>query len=274
MRWHGVAWLRCVLLAAAVVPAAAAPARAQPPAIVLASTTSTEESGLFRHLLPAFTAATGIAVKVVAVGTGQALELARRGDADVVLVHDTAAEERFVAEGWGLSRRPVMANDFILLGPADDPAGVRGGSIVLALQRIARVQPPMVSRGDRSGTHAAEQRHWSAANLTPAGEWYRACGCGMGTALNMATALGAYVLADRATWLAFRNRGRLEVLVEGDARLLNPYGVVVVHPARHPKVRLAQAQAFADWLTSPAGQSTIAAYRIGGQPAFLPHAAR
>jgi tungstate transport system substrate-binding protein len=262
-------FLAALLLLCVAAHVAAAP---QPQTIVLASTTSTEESGLFRHLLPAFTRATGIQVKVVAVGTGQALDMARRGDADVVLVHDTAAEEKLVAEGWGLSRRPVMANDFVLVGPRDDPAGARGNDIARSLQRVARAGHGLVSRGDRSGTHAAELRYWSAAGVEPRGEWYRACGCGMGPALNMAAATGAYVLADRGTWLAFRNRGTLDILVQGDVRMSNPYGVMVVNPGRHPHVKVAQARAFADWITSADGQATIASFRIAGQPAFFPQA--
>ena len=263
---------RQALLWMALAAAGSAPAGGVPAAtIVLASTTSTEESGLLRHLLPAFTRASGIAVKVVAVGSGQALELARRGDADVVLVHDAEAEERLVAEGWGLARRPVMSNDFVLLGPPHDPAQARGHDIVRALQRIAQARSPMVGRGDRSGTDAAERRYWAAAGSRASGPWYRACGCGMGPALNMAAATGAYVLADRATWLAFRNRGSLRVLVQGDARLRNPYGVIVVNPARHPHARAAQATALADWLTSPAGQAAIGAFRIDGEAPFVPH---
>lgn len=243
--------------------------------IVVASTTSTEQSGLFGHLLPQFTQATGIAVRVVALGTGQALDMARRGDADAVLVHDQAAEERFVAEGYGLQRRPVMYNDFVLVGPKGDPAGVRGQDIAAALARLAGAGAPFVSRGDRSGTHAAELRYWRGAGVDiaaakPAG--YRECGCGMGPALNMASAGNAYVLADRGTWLAFRNRGELDVLVQGDRRLFNQYGVIVVNPARHPHVKTALAQAFADWLVAPAGQAAIRGYRIGGESVFVPNA--
>lgn len=243
--------------------------------IVVASTTSTEQSGLFGHLLPQFTLATGIAVRVVALGTGQALDLARRGDADVVLVHDQAAEQRFVAEGFGLQRRPVMYNDFVLIGPKNDPAGVRGQDIAAALSRLAAASAPFISRGDRSGTHAAELRFWRAAGIGPAAAkpaGYRECGCGMGPALNMASASNAYVLADRGTWLAFRNRGELDLLVQGDRRLFNQYGVIVVDPARHPHVKAALAQAFADWLVAPAGQAAIRSYRIGGEPLFVPNA--
>jgi tungstate transport system substrate-binding protein len=253
------------------------PAQAQERFIVVASTTSTEQSGLFGHLLPAFKQATGIDVRVVAVGTGQALDTARRGDADVVFVHDPVAEEKFVAEGFGLPRRPVMYNDFVLVGPKSDPAGARGSDIAAALGRIATGASRFVSRGDKSGTHAAELRYWRTANVDiaaskPAG--YQECGCGMGPALNIASSTNAYVLADRGTWLSFRNRGELAILVEGDRRLFNPYGVIVVNPARHPHVKLALAQSFADWLVSPAGQAVIASYKIGGEQLFFPNANR
>ncbi len=244
--------------------------------ITMASTTSTEQSGLFPHLLPAFTAATGIGVHVVAVGTGQALDMGRRGDADVLFVHDREAEDKFVAEGWGLPRRDVMYNDFVLVGPKDDPAAVRGHDIVAALARLAASTQAFVSRGDRSGTHAAELRYWKAAGLdAPAAKMtgYKECGCGMGPALNIATSINAYVLADRGTWLSFKNRGDLAILVEGDKRLFNQYGVIVVNPARHPQTKTALAQAFADWVVSPNGQATIAAYRIGGEQLFFPNAA-
>lgn len=244
--------------------------------IVLASTTSTEQSGLFAHLLPAFKQASGIEVRVVAVGTGQALDMARRGDADAVLVHDTAAEEKFVAEGFSLQRKPVMYNDFILVGPKSDPAGVKGTSIAAALGKLAQ-QPGavFVSRGDKSGTHAAELRLWKQAgvdiaNAKPAG--YKECGCGMGPALNMAASTNGYALADRGTWLAFKNRGELGIVVEGDKALFNQYGVMVVNPVRHPHVKRAPAQAFADWITGPAGQKTIADYKIGGEQLFFPNA--
>ncbi len=243
--------------------------------IVMASTTSTEQSGLFAHLLPAFRKASGIEVRVVAVGTGQALDMGRRGDADVLFVHDRAAEEKFVAEGHGLKRADVMYNDFVLVGPASDPAGTKGTDIAAALRRLADSKAPFVSRGDKSGTHAAELRYWKAAGVdAPAGRvaGYRECGCGMGPALNMASSTDAYVLADRGTWLSFRNRGSLAVLVEGDKRLFNQYGVIVVDPARHPHVKAQAAQAFADWVVSPAGQSTIAAYKVGGEPLFFPNA--
>ncbi len=270
-----------VSVSVAATLGAALNAHAQAPErfIVMASTTSTEQSGLFAHLLPAFTAATGIAVRVVAVGTGQALDIARRGDADLLFVHDRAAEDKFVAEGFGLPRRDVMFNDFVLVGPAADPAGARGRDIAAALARLAASNIRFVSRGDKSGTHAAELRYWQLAGIDPeakpakpATPAYKACGCGMGPALNIAAATNAYVLADRGTWLGFRNPGELRVLVEGDPRMVNPYGVIVVNPARHPHAKVALAQAFADWVVSPAGQARIAGFRIGGEPVFFPNA--
>ncbi|WP_131111767.1 substrate-binding domain-containing protein [Sulfuricystis thermophila] len=243
--------------------------------ITVASTTSTEQSGLFGHLLPAFEKTSGIHVRVVALGTGQALDLARRGDADVVFVHDPAAEERFVAEGHGVKRHPVMYNDFVLIGPKRDPAGAAGQDILVALRRIAAARAPFVSRGDKSGTHAAELRYWALAGIDLAqikGPWYRDTGAGMGAALNIASALDAYVLADRGTWLNFRNRGKLAILVAGDARMFNQYGVILVDPARHPQVKQREGQAFIDWLISPDGQRTIADYRIGGEQVFFPNA--
>ena len=255
-------------------------ANAQSPFITMASTTSTEQSGLFGHLLPAFKAATGTDVRVVALGTGQALDMGRRGDADVVFVHDQAAEEKFVADGFSVKRWPVMYNDFVLIGPRTDPAQLRGKDITAALQKLAAAPSSgagFVSRGDNSGTHAAELRYWKAAGTDiatarPAG--YKACGCGMGPALNMAASTGAYVLADRGTWLAFKNRGDLAVLVEGDTRLFNPYGAMAVNPARHPHVKAALAQGFVDWVVSPAGQAAIAGYKVGGDALFFPNAAR
>ena len=244
--------------------------------ITLASTTSTEQSGLFSHLLPIFTRETGIVVRVVAVGTGQALDIGRRGDADVVLVHDRAAEERFVAEGHGGPRRPVMYNDFVIIGPAADPAGIAGlRDSAAALRRIATAGAVFVSRGDRSGTHAAELRLWREAGIDPVagrGGWYREVGQGMGPALNTAAAQDAYLLADRGTWLAFRNRQGLRVLVEGDRRLFNQYGVMPVNPARHPHVKAAAAQRFGEWLVSPVGQQAIDGYRIGGEAVFVANA--
>jgi tungstate transport system substrate-binding protein len=254
-----------------------APARAQDKHIVMASTTSTEQSGLFAHLLPAFTKATGIEVRVVAVGTGQALELGRRGDADVLFVHDKPAEETFVAEGFGLKRSDVMYNDFVLVGPASDPAHAKGHDIAAALARIAAANGPFVSRSDKSGTYTAELRYWHDAGIDAVagrGTGYKECGCGMGPALNIASALDAYTLSDRGTWLSFRNRGALAILVEGDPRLFNQYGVIVVNPAKFPHVKAQLAQAFADWVLSPAGQATIASYRIGGEQLFFPNAKR
>lgn len=262
-------------VAVALIAGASLFAVAQDRSIVVASTTSTEQSGLFSHLLPAFSKATGITAKVVAVGTGQALDLGRRGDADVVFVHDQQAEEKFVAEGWGLKRMPVMYNDFVIVGPSDDPAGARGRGLNEAMRKLAAGKASFISRSDKSGTHAAELRYWKAAGIDlaaarPSG--YKECGCGMGQALNIASSTDAYVLADRGTWLSFKNRGRLAVLVEGDTRLFNQYGVIVVNPARHPHVKLDMAQAFADWLVSPAGQTAIAEYKIGGEPLFFPNA--
>ncbi len=243
--------------------------------IVMASTTSTEQSGLFAHLLPEFRKASGIDVKVVALGTGQALDLGRRGDADLLFVHDQAAEEQFVAEGHGLKRQAVMYNDFVLIGPRDDPVQVRGQDIVAAFRRLAAGNHAVVSRGDKSGTHSAELRYWSLAGRSGQyGSGYRDCGCGMGPALNMAAASASYLLADRGTWLNFRNRGDLALLVQGDQRLFNQYGVIVVNPAKHPHAKSAAAQKFADWVTSPAGQQVIASYRIGGEQLFVPNAAR
>jgi tungstate transport system substrate-binding protein len=266
----------CLRLAALLIAIAAAPGVFGQPFITVASTTSTEQSGLFRHLLPLFERQSGIAVRVVALGTGQALDLARRGDADVVFVHAKSAEEAFVAEGHGVRRHPVMYNDFVLLGPRSDPARIAGGSDTLAaLRRIAAARAPFVSRGDRSGTHIAELALWSLAGLDierEKGPWYRETGQGMGPALNTASAMNAYLLADRATWLAFNNRGELAILVEGDRRLMNQYGVMLVNPDRHPTVKRAEGQAFVDWLVSAEGQAAIAGFRIGGEQAFFPNA--
>ena len=256
---------------AAIVLIASVGAHAQ--TIVMSSTTSTEQSGLFPYLLPEFKKASGIDIKVVALGTGQALDMARRGDADVVFVHDQAAEEKFVADGFGLKRLPVMYNDFVLIGPKADPAATKGNDIVEALKKISASNAPFISRGDKSGTHAAELRFWKMAGLSDkTGSGYKACGCGMGPALNIASSSAAYVLADRGTWLNFKNRGDLVILVEGDKRLFNQYGVMVVNPAKHPHVKLAEAQKFVDWIVSPAGQSTIASYKIGGEQLFFPNA--
>jgi len=270
---------RVVLIGAlaAAMASAAPPAWSQDRFIVMASTTSTEQSGLFGHLLPLFKQATGVDVRVVAVGTGQALDMARRGDADVVFVHDTAAEEKFVAEGFSVKRWPVMYNDFVVVGPASDPAKIKGNDIAAALARLNASAAPFISRGDKSGTHAAELRLWQAAGIDlakakPAG--YKECGCGMGPALNMGSSSNAYVLSDRGTWLSFKNRGDLAILVEGDKRLFNQYGVMVVNPAKHPHVKSALAQQFADWVVSAAGQQAIADYKINGQQLFFPNAER
>ena len=247
---------------------------AQSPSIVMASTTSTEQSGLFGHLLPEFKKASGIDIKVVAVGTGQAIDMGRRGDADVLFVHDQMAEEKIVAEGFALKRYPVMYNDFVLIGPAADPAQVKGRDIVDALKKVNAANAGFISRGDKSGTHAAELRYWKNAGVEPpAFSGYKACGCGMGPALNMAASLGAYVLADRGTWLSFKNQAGLAVLVEGDKRLFNQYGVMVVNPAKHPQAKAVEAQRFVDWVISPAGQGVIASYQINGQQLFFPNAA-
>ena len=244
-------------------------------AITMASTTSTEQSGLFAHLLPEFKRVTGIEVKVVAVGTGQAIDMARRGDADVLFVHDQAAEEKFVADGFALRRYPVMYNDFVLVGPRADPYAVRGKNIAEALKRVAAANAPFISRGDKSGTHAAELRFWVQAGLADArGSGFRECGCGMGPALNIAASSNAYALTDRGTWLNFRNRADLAVLVEGDTRLFNQYGVMAVSPAKHPHVNTDEARRFVDWIVSAAGQSAIASYRINGEQVFFPNAAR
>ena len=265
---------RAVAALLAALAAFAAPA--QDRFITVASTTSTEQSGLFGYLLPIFAGKTGIQVRVVALGTGQALDLARRGDADVVFVHAKAAEEKFLAEGHAVKRQPVMYNDFVLIGPKDDPAGVaRSSDILDALKRIEAAQAPFVSRGDRSGTHMAELDLWRAAGIDldrVKGPWYRDTGQGMGPALNTAASMNAYLLADRGTWLAFRNRGDLAILVEGGQRLRNQYGVMLVNPDRHPSVRKELGQAFVDWLTSAEGQQAIADYRIGGERAFFPNA--
>jgi tungstate transport system substrate-binding protein len=265
-----LAALACLAVLAGVSTADPAPERY----ITVASTTSTENSGLFGHLLPKFQAKTGIAVRIIALGTGQALDVARRGDADVVFVHDKAAEEKFLAEGFGVARQDVMYNDFVLVGPRADPAKVAGGKdVAAALKRIQSAQAPFVSRGDRSGTHAAELRLWADAGVdlgASKGPWYRETGSGMGAALNTAAALDAYLLTDRGTWLAFRNRGSLDILVEGDERLFNQYGVILVNPSRHTHVKRADGQAFIDWLVSAEGQAAIAAFRINGEQAFFP----
>jgi tungstate transport system substrate-binding protein len=264
--------IRRFMIAAATL-LVALPAAAQERFITVASTTSTEQSGLFGHILPIFTEKTGIAVRVVALGTGQALDVGRRGDADVVFVHDATAEEKFVADGYGVKRLEVMYNDFVIVGPSSDPAGAKGNDVVAALKRIAASQSPFASRGDRSGTHAAELRYWRAAEVTPAGAWYRETGSGMGPTLNTASGMNAYALTDRGTWMSFRNRIGLTILIEGDRRLFNPNGVTLVSPQRHPHVKAADGQAFIDWLVSREGQAAIASYRINGERLFFPNAA-
>ena len=253
-----------------------------PGPMVMASTTSTEQSGLFNYLLPEYKKVSGSDIKVVAVGTGQAIDMGRRGDADVLFVHDRVAEEKVVAEGFAIKRFPVMYNDFVLIGPAADPAKVKGKDIVEALKKVSTGDANFVSRGDKSGTHAAELRYWKNAGIDtpadkPAFANYKACGCGMGPALNIAANTpggGAYVLADRGTWLNFKNRADLTVLVEGDTKLFNQYGVMVVNPAKHPLTKAAEAQKFVDWVTSPAGQSVIAGYKINGEQLFFPNATK
>ncbi|TMH83079.1 MAG: extracellular solute-binding protein [Betaproteobacteria bacterium] len=266
--------IRRFLLLAALL--AALPALAQEKFIVVASTTSTEQSGLFGYLLPIFQKKTGIHVRVVALGTGQALDLARRGDADVVFVHARSAEDKFLAEGHGVRRFDVMYNDFVLVGPRADPAKVSGGGDILdALKKIKAAGAPFVSRGDKSGTHIAELDLWKLAGIDIAAEkgpWYRDTGQGMGPALNTAAAMNAYILADRGTWISFKNRGELAIVVEGDKRLFNQYGVMLVNPAKHPSVKKDLGQAFVDWIISSEGQKTIAEYKIGGEQLFFPNA--
>ena len=254
---------------------AVSPVLAQEKSIVVSSTTSTEQSGLFEFILPIFKMKTGINVKVVAVGTGQALDIGRRGDADVVFVHDKPAEEKFVEEGYSSKRNEVMYNDFVLIGPKSDPAKIGGGKdIQVALQKISAAQTPFISRGDKSGTHAAELRYWKGAGIavTPGAPWYKETGSGMGPALNTASAMNGYILADRATWLSFKNRGDLVILVQGDPKLFNQYGVMLVNPAKFPHVKKAEGQAFIDWLVSKNGQDVIASYQIGGEQLFFPNA--
>ncbi len=256
-----------------ILSLAATPVLAQDRFITVASTTSTEQSGLFGHILPMFEEKTGIEVRVVAQGTGQALETGRRGDADVVFVHSRPAEETFVAEGYGVERVDVMYNDFVIVGPSDGPAGVAGTSdVVAALAAIAEAEATFASRGDDSGTHQAELRLWAEAGIAPEGAWYRELGSGMGPTLNTAAQLPAYVLTDRGTWLSFANRGPLEIVVEGDERLFNPYGVILVSPERHPHVKAEAGQAFIDWLVSDEGQQAIAGYAINGEQLFFPNA--
>jgi tungstate transport system substrate-binding protein len=266
-----VALIRLLLIALLALPVAA-----QDRFITVASTTSTEQTGLFGCILPAFKKDTGIDVRVVALGTGQALDMARRGDADIAFVHDRPAEDKFVAEGAGINRKDVMYNDFVIIGPKSDPAKVAGGKdAAAALKKIADAKAPFVSRGDKSGTHAAELRLWKSAGVdldAAKGPWYRDTGSGMGPALNTASSIGGYILSDRGTWLSFKNKGDLTVVVEGDRVLFNPYGVMLVNPAKHPHVKQADAQRFIDWLVSPAGQKSIADYKIDGQQLFFPSA--
>jgi tungstate transport system substrate-binding protein len=253
-----------------------APAYAQDKSIVVASTTSTQDSGLFEYLLPIFQQKTGITVKVVAQGTGQALDTGRRGDADVVFVHAKSAEEKFLAEGEGVKRFPVMYNDFVLIGPKTDPAGIKGmKDVAKALQTIKDKQASFISRGDRSGTHIAELNLWKDSNVDiekDKGTWYKSIGQGMGAALNTAGASNAYVLSDRGTWIHFKNKGDLQILVEGDKRMFNQYGVILVNPAKHPNVKKELGQEFIDWLISPDGQKTISNYKIEGEQLFYPNA--
>ena len=254
----------------------ALPLQGQERFITVASTTSTEQSGLFGYLLPIYERETGVKVRVVALGTGQALDVGRRGDADVVFVHARAAEEKFLAEGQGVKRYPVMYNDFVLIGPKSDPAKIAGGKDILAaMKKIEATQAPFVSRGDRSGTHMAELELWKGAGIDldkSKGPWYRDTGQGMGPALNTAASMNAYILADRGTWLAFKNRGELAILVEGDRRLFNQYGVILVNPENHPSVKKELGQQFIDWLVSSAGQKAIADYKINGEQLFYPNA--
>ena len=263
-------------LAAATVLASATVATAQDKSIVVSSTTSTQDSGLFGHILPLFKAKTGIDVKVVSQGTGQALDTGRRGDADVVFVHAKSAEEKFLAEGEGVKRYPVMYNDFVLIGPKGDPAGIKGmKDVAKALQVIKDQQADFISRGDRSGTHIAEINLWNSSGIDidkEKGPWYKSVGQGMGAALNTANASNAYVLSDRGTWLSFKNKGDLQILVEGDKRLFNQYGVMLVNPAKHPNVKKDLGQQFIDWLVSPEGQKAIADYKINGEQLFYPNA--
>jgi tungstate transport system substrate-binding protein len=267
---------RSLTLAAILVSLPISAGFAQERSVVVASTTSTEQSGLFGFLLPRFSAKTSIQVKVVAVGTGQALDIGRRGDADVVFVHDRPAEEKFMADGFGVRRFEVMYNDFIVIGPLVDPAHIAGGKDVIeAFRKIAAAKVPFISRGDRSGTNEAELRYWVDAGIVinaARDRWYREIGQGMGPALNVAASTDAYLLADRGTWLSFRNRGTLVILVEGDRRLFNQYGVMLVNPAKHPNVKVTDGQAFVDWLVSAEGQRTIAQYKIDGQQLFFPNA--
>jgi len=265
--------LRYLLLV--VLLANAPSAWAQDRFIVVSSTTSTENSGLFKHLLPLFKQKAGVDVRVVAQGTGQALDMGKRGDCDVVFVHNKAAELKMVEEGWFVNRHDVMYNDFVIVGPKADPAKVAGSKdVVAALRKIYGAQAPFASRGDKSGTHAAELRLWKMAGIAPKGGWYRETGSGMGATLNTASGMNAYALADRGTWLSFKNRGELAIVVEGDQRLFNQYGVMLVNPAKHAHVKKDAGEAFVDWLVSPEGQAAIAGYKIGGEQLFFPNAKR
>ena len=278
MQAFTIQWRQLISGLIATVVLLSGGAKAQERYITVASTTSTEQSGLFNHLLPVFEKLSGIKVRVVALGTGQALDMARRGDADVVFVHDKAAEEQFIVESFGIKRQEVMYNDFILIGPKSDPAKAHasnGKDILEGLRRIAKERSPFVSRGDKSGTHAAELRYWKLAGIDLAaakGPWYRDTGSGMGPSLNTAASMNAYLLADRGTWLNFKNRGDLGIIVEGDVRLFNQYGVILVNPIRHAHVKQADGQRFIDWLVSNDGQKAIADYKIGSQPLFFPNA--
>ncbi len=267
---------RIVIAIGAIALLTASPALAQDKSIVVASTTSTQDSGLFGHILPLFKAKTGIDVKVVSQGTGQAIDTGRRGDADVLFVHAKSQEEKFVADGFGVKRFPVMYNDFVLIGPKSDPAGIKGGTdAIKAFTALKDKAAVFISRGDKSGTHAAELDLWKAASIDIAkdkGAWYREIGQGMGAALNTASASNAYVLSDRATWLSFKNRGDLEILVAGDQRMFNQYGVMLVNPAKHPHVKQDLGQALVDWLISAEGQKAIADYKVGGEQLFFPNA--
>jgi tungstate transport system substrate-binding protein len=266
---------RRIFLSLTLAAALCSPGFAQEKSIVVASTTSTQDSGLFGHILPIFKAKTGIDVKVISQGTGQALDTGRRGDADVVFVHARPQEEKFVADGSGVKRYPVMYNDFVLIGPKSDPAGVKGKDIETALKAIKAKAAPFISRGDKSGTHSAELALWKAAGIDiekEHGAWYKAIGQGMGAALNTASSMNGYTLADRGTWLSFKNRGELDIMVEGDKRLFNQYGVMLVNPAKHPHAKAALGQQFINWLVSADGQKAIADYRINGQQLFFPNA--
>lgn len=266
--------LQRLAVAALMALMVAGPVAAQEKFIIVASTTSTQDSGLFGHILPLFKARTGIEVRVVAQGTGQALATARKGDADVVFVHDKVAEAKFVEEGFGIDRREVMYNDFVIVGPKEDPAKAAGKDVIAALKKIAEAKAPFASRGDKSGTHAAELRYWTQAVVDPQtgkGSWYRETGSGMGPTLNTASAMNAYAFTDRGTWLSFKNRGDLAILVEGDTKLFNQYGIMLVNPAKHAHVKQALGQQFVDWVTSAEGQTAIARYKVNGEQLFFPN---